>query len=201
MVLGLRHVANSEFRALFLPFVDLLLDERLLVGNGMTGTEQLRALQVSVLADLVHFLRPDLSAPQLIRVVHMYAGYLHDPSLSPGLQNLCTKALVGLQDVAVKKLGPEEGGRMLGNLLESYVSKLFAVRTVFQDLLAMLKATLKEKERREQPDFAQDSPDGTPYTMPEVGAIEKLKPVQRAAFAVEPSEEVMKGMIAVKHLA
>ncbi|KAG8865354.1 hypothetical protein FRB96_000244 [Tulasnella sp. 330] len=192
MVLGLRHVANSEFRALFLPFVDLLLDERLLVGIGMTGTEQLRSLQVSVLADLVHFLRPDLSSPQLIRVVHMYAGYLHDPSLSPGLQNLCTKALVGLQDVALKKLGPEEGGRMLGNLLESYVSKLFAVRTVFQDLLAMLKATLKEKERREQPEFVPDPLEGTPYTMPEVGAIEKLKPVQRAAFAVEPSEEVMK---------
>lgn len=199
--MGMRHVVATDSRAQFLTHLDLLLEERVLIGDGITGAEQLRPFQISFLADLVHFLRPELSSPQFIRVVQMYTRYLHDQTLTPGLQNLCTKALVGLQEYAIRKLGHELGGRLLMNLLDSYVSKLFAVRTVSQDLLAMTKSISEEKRHKEQhanhtaaDEDKTEEPESGPYTIPDFGSIEKMKPVQRAAFSHDSPEEVIKGV-------
>lgn len=48
LLIATRHILSSEFRAAFIPHVDILLDERVLVGSGVTSREALRC--VSVLA-------------------------------------------------------------------------------------------------------------------------------------------------------
>jgi transformation/transcription domain-associated protein len=42
LLIATRHILSSEFRAAFIPHVDILLDERVLVGSGVTSREALR---------------------------------------------------------------------------------------------------------------------------------------------------------------
>ncbi|KAG8921641.1 hypothetical protein FRC01_000141 [Tulasnella sp. 417] len=104
MGVAVRHIVATDFRDKFFPYLDQLLDDRLLVGVGITGREQLRPFAYTALADLVHFRRTDLTPAQLLRVIHVFSCHLHDSTLSPGLQNMSTKHLVDRLDL----LGDQE---------------------------------------------------------------------------------------------
>ena len=196
MGIAIRHMVTTDIRSAFFPYLDRLLDERLLVGVGLTGQEQLRPFAYSTLADLVHYLRAELTPVQLKRVVFIYSCHLHDPSLSPGIHNMCTKVLVALHE-CISKLDPAENGPLLTGLLECYVSKLHAVHILFLDLVALRKATAREKEKQPAetaPESeTQEASADLPYTAPELFATERQKPIQRASYVVETNEETLKG--------
>ncbi|KAG8901590.1 hypothetical protein FRB99_005203 [Tulasnella sp. 403] len=207
MGVAIRHIVTTDSRTWFSPYLDRLLDDRLLVGSGLTGYEQLRPFACSTLADLVHCLRMELSAAQLTRVVHLYSCHLHDPTVTPGIQNMCTKVLVALHDPIVAKLPQPDSSRLLTGLLESYISKLHGIHAMFQDLINMMKANMKEKEKGKEKEKTKDleasdettadevkrePSESTPYVMPAIGNIEKQKPIQRASYVVESNEETMR---------
>lgn len=212
MGVAVRHIVATDFRDKFFPYLDQLLDDRLLVGVGITGREQLRPFAYTALADLVHFRRTDLTPAQLLRVIHVFSCHLHDSTLSPGLQNMSTKVLAALQDQVPHKLSAPENGRVLLSMLESYISKLHATHAMFMDFMSMVRARLKEKEKEKEKDkdkdkekekekdkpkedesSKEDESEHHAYTVPEIGEMEKLKPVKRVSYVVESSEDIMKG--------
>jgi len=58
----------------------------------------IRPLAYSMLADLVHHVRVELSMPQLIRMVNLYSRSLQDSTLPLTIQTMSAKLLVNLID-------------------------------------------------------------------------------------------------------
>ncbi|KAK4703940.1 hypothetical protein P7C70_g2279, partial [Phenoliferia sp. Uapishka_3] len=127
LLVATRHILQSELRSAFLGQIDTLLDDHVLVGNGVTGYENLRPLAYSMLADLIHHVRAELSLSQLARIVHVYSANVHDPTLGAAIQTMCSKLLLNLIDPISSKgaaEGPAEAGRVLERILIAFVSKM-----------------------------------------------------------------------------
>lgn len=66
----------------FVPHMELLFNEDILLGRGWTTHESLRPLAYSTLADLVHHVRQHLGLPDLVRAMHLFSKNVHDESLA-----------------------------------------------------------------------------------------------------------------------
>ena len=87
--LHLAEISNSSTG--FVPHIDQLFDEEVLIGKGWTTKESLRPLAYSTLADLVHHVRTHLPLPHLSLAVHMFSKNVHDDSLPVSIQTMSCK--------------------------------------------------------------------------------------------------------------
>lgn len=79
----MKNVLNKTFfSSEFVPYMEKLFDEDILLGRGWTTHESLRPLAYSTLADLVHHVRQQLTLPDLTRAVHLFSKNVHDDSLA-----------------------------------------------------------------------------------------------------------------------
>lgn len=83
-------VAFSLF-AEFVPYIEQLFDEDVLIGNGWTVNEGIRPLAYSTLADFAHHVRSQLSLPNLALAVHLFSKNVHDESLLISIQRMSCK--------------------------------------------------------------------------------------------------------------
>ena len=82
LLVATRHILATDFRDGFFKHVDIFLDERVLIGAGRGGAgDALRPLAYSLLAEVVHHVRLQLTMVQLSRAVHLFARNVHDASL------------------------------------------------------------------------------------------------------------------------
>lgn len=123
LLIAARHILQTDFRNAFVPHIDTLVDDRVLIGVGITCHEQLRPLAYSMIADLVHHVREDLSITTLAHVVHIYSCNLHDPTLAPSIQTMCSKLLLNLTENVVKT-ETEDATHILYRSLETFVRKI-----------------------------------------------------------------------------
>ena len=72
LLVAIRHIINFNFRKIFLPTIDQLLDERTLIGDGLTVYENMRPLAYSMLADLIHHVRDALTKAQIRKTIEVY---------------------------------------------------------------------------------------------------------------------------------
>ena len=84
----------------FVPCIDQLFDESLLVGTGWTTRDTVRSLAYSILADLVHHIRSSLSLPQLSSAVHLFSKNVHDDTFPVSIQTMSCKVKIYLFFVA-----------------------------------------------------------------------------------------------------
>jgi transformation/transcription domain-associated protein len=103
LLIATRHILTTDFRNQFIPHIDKLFDEDILVGTGWTTRESLRPLAYSTLADLVHHVRSNLSLQQLSLAVDLFAKNIHDETLSISIQTISCKLLLNLVEGIVKK--------------------------------------------------------------------------------------------------
>lgn len=68
-----------------------------------------RPIAHSVLVDLLHHIRNDLSRNQLSRVIHMYSQNLHDLNFAPNIQTMCAKLLLNIVDCIAQLENKQEG--------------------------------------------------------------------------------------------
>ncbi|GAA5889131.1 hypothetical protein JCM8208_007777 [Rhodotorula glutinis] len=129
LIIATRHILQSDLRTAFLSQIDTLLDEHVLTGNSVTGHENLRPLAFSMLADLIHHCRADLTLPQLSRVVHTYCANVHDPTLASAIQTMCSKLLLNLIDPIASK-EPQEAVKILQRILLAFVARMEAMAEV-----------------------------------------------------------------------
>jgi transformation/transcription domain-associated protein len=67
---------------IFYPMLDTLLDDQVLVGKGLACREALRPTAYSMLAELVHNVRQELTYAQLNSVIHMFSRHGQPPAVS-----------------------------------------------------------------------------------------------------------------------
>ena len=65
----------------FVPVLEQLLDEDMLLGVGWTTQESLRSIANSTVADLVHHVRIHLSLDLISKAVEYFSRNVHDDSL------------------------------------------------------------------------------------------------------------------------
>ncbi|KAG0235555.1 hypothetical protein B0O80DRAFT_498171 [Mortierella sp. GBAus27b] len=144
LLVATRHILSIDFRQAFVPKIDILLNENVLVGTGVTSHETLRPLAYSMLADLVHHVRAELTPEQLAKTVYIYSRNLHDPSLASSIQTMCAKLLLNLVDCIVRI--PNGGGKIhLIKILDTFTNKFAALNLAFPGIL-------KQTERKKNGD-------------------------------------------------
>ncbi|KAI7885947.1 uncharacterized protein EV154DRAFT_427566 [Mucor mucedo] len=146
LLVATRHILSTDFRTSFVPKIDLLLNEKVLIGTGVTAHDTLRPLAYSMLADLIHHIRAELSATQLSRTIYIYSRNLHDATLAPSIQTMCGKLLLNLIDCIMKITDKAEGRKLLMRILDAFASKFEALNTQFDTCVKQYK---KKKESTE----------------------------------------------------
>ena len=76
--------------------IDQLFDESLLIGTGWTTRETVRSLAYSILADLVHHIRSNMSLVQLSQAVHLFSKNVHDDTFPVSIQTMSCKVGVSV---------------------------------------------------------------------------------------------------------
>ncbi|KAL5115621.1 transcription-associated protein 1 [Pleosporales sp. CAS-2024a] len=125
LLVAIRHIINFNFRKIFLKKIDELLDERTLIGDGLTVYETMRPLAYSMLADLIHHLRESLSKEQIRRTVEVYTKNLHDSFPGTSFQTMSAKLLLNMAE-CIAKLEPKEDARYFLIMILNAIGDKFA---------------------------------------------------------------------------
>ncbi|KXS11669.1 hypothetical protein M427DRAFT_158085 [Gonapodya prolifera JEL478] len=188
LLVATRHIWASEFRSSFVPHIDTLLNEKVVVGTGVTSRETLRPLAHSFLADLLHHVRMELSPVQLSRIVYTYARNLHDFSFAPQIQTMCSKLLLNLIDCIDKHSASKDDSRKLFiKILDAFATKLTSIVTAYPLILKYnsRKKALSNK-RTEDEKFV---PEPDMYL-----ELEFLHPIKSYQGPFDSSQDVVKEM-------
>jgi len=125
LLVAIRHIINFNFRKIFLKKIDELLDERTLIGDGLTVYETMRPLAYSMLADLIHHLRDSLSREQIRRTVEVYTKNLHDTFPGTSFQTMSAKLLLNMAE-CIAKLEPKQDARYFLIMILNAIGDKFA---------------------------------------------------------------------------
>jgi phosphatidylinositol kinase/protein kinase (PI-3 family) len=144
LLVATRHIVATSFRAGFYGQIDLLLNEKVLLGTGRAAYDTLRPLAYSFLAELVHFVRLKLSIEQLSRIIYLFSSNVHDRTLTFHVQTTSVRLLLNLIDGMTKKDDAEFHTRqLLIRIMNTIVTKYEAIADQVPRLLetvAMLNA-------------------------------------------------------------
>lgn len=179
---------SSDFRTAFVPFIDMLLDEKVLVGSGVTSREALRPLAYSTLADLIHHVRNDLSLQQLVRVIAVYGCISHDSTFPFSIQTMCSKLTQACIESICNKGDKPEAIKVLKGVLLTTVEKLKATYKAFD---RMKQAAMQDKEKSNSAEEEQVGRTG--FDAYDWRSIERAMPVLTVAYASDSLETFVRG--------
>ncbi|XP_068621131.1 transcription-associated protein 1 isoform X2 [Battus philenor] len=149
LVIATRHILATDLRLKFVPYMERLFDEDVLLGGGWTVHESLRPLAYSTLADLVHHVRQLLPLTDLAIAAHLFSKNVHDESLPTSIQTMSCKLLLNLVDCIRQRSEGEganagtqpQGRQLLMRILEVFVLKF---KTISKLQLPALMAKCKQ---------------------------------------------------------
>lgn len=106
LLVATRHLLNSDFRGGFFRHVDVMLDERVLLGTSHSSAVRstsdlglLKPLAFTTLSDLIQHVRTLLTLPQMARVVTSFSRLLHEsPPLPLSTQYTAVRTLLSVVD-------------------------------------------------------------------------------------------------------
>ncbi|XP_044261128.1 transcription-associated protein 1 [Tribolium madens] len=150
LLIAARHILATDLRNRFVPHMEKLFDEDVLLGRGWTTHESLRPLAYSTLADLVHHVRQQLPLSDLTRAVHLFSKNVHDDTLATTIQTMSCKLLLNLVDCIRLRSDSEnstEGRELLMRMLEVFVVKF---KTIAKIQLPILTAKSKQQNNKSQ---------------------------------------------------
>lgn len=185
LLVATRHILSTDFRQHFVGQIDTLLDERVLLGTGVTTRELQRPLVVSMLADLMHHVRQELTTAQMVKVINIHAQLLHEPTLAPSIQTMCVKLLLNLVEMIVMK-HTEHSAAMLHGIFQTFLEKLPAVYQLGEDLRQIKGHAEGDDEDAPETDAARDS------AVRDAVRLEQARPIQSAVAVLEHISDPMK---------
>ncbi|KAI9160936.1 hypothetical protein LWI28_012903 [Acer negundo] len=110
-----------------------------LVGTGRACFETLRPLAYSLLAEIVHHVRGDLSLSQLSRIIYLFSSNMHDASLSLSIHTTCARLMLNLVEPIFEKgvdqQSMDEARILLGRILDAFVGKFSTFKRTIPQLL------------------------------------------------------------------
>ena len=152
LLVAIRHIINFNFRKIFLPKIDDLLDERTLIGDGLTVHETMRPLAYSMLADLIHHVRESLSPEQTRKTVEVYTQNLQDNFPGTSFQTMSAKLLLNMAEFIARMPNKVDARHYLIMILNAIGDKFAAMNRQYPNAVKLSKQ------------YAQQALDNTPET-------------------------------------
>lgn len=140
LLVAIRHIINFNYRKIFLEKIDELLDERTLIGDGLTVYETMRPLAYSMLADLIHHVRDHLTRDQIRRTVEVYTKNLHDDFPGTSFQTMSAKLLLNMAERIAKLDDKREARYFLIMILDAIGDKFAWINHQFDNAVKVSKA-------------------------------------------------------------
>ncbi|TMW44508.1 hypothetical protein DOY81_004448 [Sarcophaga bullata] len=131
LLIAARHIFATDLRQKFIPSIERLFDEDLLIGKGVT-LDSIRPLAYSTLADLAHHVRQSLSLDVLEKAIKLFSKNVHDESLATGIQTMSCKLLLNLVDCVRhhSEVEPIKARSLLTTLLKVFVYKFQTIAKI-----------------------------------------------------------------------
>ncbi|AEO62746.1 TRA1-like protein [Thermothielavioides terrestris NRRL 8126] len=152
LLVAIRHIINFNFRKIFLPKIDDLLDERTLIGDGLTVHETMRPLAYSMLADLIHHVRESLSPEQIRKTVEVYTRNLQDNFPGTSFQTMSAKLLLNMAEFIARMPNKVDARHYLIMILHAIADKFAAMNRQYPNAVKLSKL------------YAQQAADKSPET-------------------------------------
>ena len=139
LLVAIRHIINFNYRKIFLNKIDELLDERILIGDGLTVYETMRPLAYSMLADLIHHVRESLHRDQIRKTIEVYTRNLHDNFPGTSFQTMSAKLLLNMAESITKLEDKEDARHFLIMILDAIGDKFAAMNYQYENAVKLSK--------------------------------------------------------------
>lgn len=139
LLIAMRHMITYGCRKHFLPKIDELLDERTLMGDGLTVQETMRPLAYSMLADLIHHVRDSLSPEQIRKTVEVYTKNLQDNFPGTSFQTMSAKLLLNMAECIAKLPNKVDARHYLMMILNAIGDKFAAMNRQYPNAVKLSK--------------------------------------------------------------
>ncbi|EGW30360.1 uncharacterized protein SPAPADRAFT_143045 [Spathaspora passalidarum NRRL Y-27907] len=148
-----RHILSTKFRVQFIPQIELLFNEKILIGDGLTSFETLRPLAYSTVADFIHNVRNELTPKQIWSTVTIYCDLLKDDSLALTVQIMSAKLLLNLVERIMKLPNKLEGRQLFLIIIDSYAKRFESLNRKYNYIIGKhnefeKKKSIKEKDAK-----------------------------------------------------
>ncbi|CAK7272887.1 transcription-associated protein 1 [Sporothrix epigloea] len=133
LIVAIRHIINFNYRLIFVSVIEQLLDERTLMGDGLTVHETMRPLAYSMLADLIHHVRDHLKPPIIRKTVAIYTKNLLDEFPGTSFQTMSAKLLLNMAECIAKMEDKIEARYLLVTILNAIADKFAAMNRQYEN--------------------------------------------------------------------
>lgn len=157
-----RHILTTPYRNLFIPKLDLLFDEKVLIGDGLTSYESLRPLAYSIVADFVHNVRNELSTDKILKTITMYCNHLQDSSLALTVQIMSAKLLLNLVERIMRLNSKAEGRPLFMLIIDAFTKRFQSLNRQYSNIMKHhdeIEAKRLKKEKTQKELYEKDTND------------------------------------------
>ena len=199
LLVAIRHTINFNFRKIFLTKIDDLLDDRTLIGDGLTVYETMRPLAYSLLADLIHHVRESLNPDQIRRTVDVFSKSLHDNFPGTSFQTMSAKLLLNMAD-SIAQLPDKKDARHFLIMILSAIGDKFAAMNRQYNNAVKLTAQYEQQQNIDATPEDHLADINTPPDWDEVDIftatpIKTSNPKDRGANPVEDNKFLFKNLL------
>ena len=198
LLVAIRHTINFNFRKIFLTKIDELLDERTLIGDGLTVYETMRPLAYSLLADLIHHVRDALTRDQIRKTVEVFSKNLHDNFPGTSFQTMSAKLLLNMADSIANLKDKKEGRHFLIMILDAIGEKFAAMNRQYKNAVKLSKLYEQQSIDAIPEDHLADvnePPDWDEVDIFTATPIKTSNPKDRGANPVEDNKFLFKNLL------
>lgn len=156
LLVAIRHIINFNFRKIFLPKIDELLEEKTLIGDGLTVYDTMRPLAYSMLADLIHHVREALSPEQIRKTVEVYTKNLQDNFPGTSFQTMSAKLLLNMAECIAKMPNKVDARHYLLMILNAIGDKFAAMNKQYPNAVKLSKLYAQQAADQVQETYLAD---------------------------------------------
>ncbi|KIV86517.1 hypothetical protein, variant [Exophiala sideris] len=198
LLVAIRHIINFNYRKIFLNRIDELLDERILIGDGLTVYETMRPLAYSMLADLIHHVRDSLDRNQIRRTIEVYTKNLHDNFPGTSFQTMSAKLLLNMAESITKLENKEDARYFLIMILDAIGDKFAAMNYQYHNAVKLSKLygdKSKESQIETYMDEKDQIPDWDEVDIFNATPIKTSNPRERGTDPVNDNKFLFKNLV------
>ncbi|CZR69557.1 related to the component Tra1 of the SAGA complex [Phialocephala subalpina] len=198
LLVAIRHIINFNFRKIFLKKIDELLDERTLIGDGLTVYETMRPLAYSMLADLIHHVRDALEPPQIRKTVEVYTKNLQDSFPGTSFQTMSAKLLLNMAECIAKMPNKADARHYLIMILNAIGDKFAAMNRQYPNAVKLSKLYAQQSIDASPDNYLADRehpPDWDEIDIFNAMPIKTSNPRDRAADPVADNKFLFKNLM------
>ena len=198
LLVAIRHIINFNYRKVFMRKIDELLEESVLIGDGLTVYETMRPLAYSMLADLIHHVRDSLEREQIRRTIEVYTRNLHDEFPGTSFQTMSAKLLLNMAESIARLPDKRDARHYLIMILKAIGDKFAAMNRQYPNAVKLTKRYAGRSFEAAAEDYLAErdqAPDWDETDIFQATPIKTTSPRERGADPVADNKFLFKNLM------